>query len=101
MFRALVFIAALLSAASYADACEGVGVVRQLGVGHCGSEVQSFKVQGAGVQVLEVHPFVAVTPFAFVPQTVVVQQAHAQRVRVQNVRPQRQVVRTRSVVRSR
>lgn len=101
--KSILSLLALLAAPVAAQACEGVSVVRSIGAaGHCAPiEVQSFKVQGDGVQVLEVQPFVAVTPFAFVPQTVVVQQAHAQRVRVQNVRQPRQVVRTRSVVRSR
>lgn len=95
-----------------AQACDPLGVcsqavavqsfaVPQVAVqSHCAPlAVQSFAVQGHTFQVQQVVPF-AVQSFAVVPQSVIVQQAHA-KVRVQNVRPQRQVVRQRSVIRSR
>ena len=108
----VIAILASLVAPVAAQACDPLGV--------CSSAVvQSFAVQGHAVQVQQfaapvaVQTFaapIAVQSFAVVPQAVVVQNAHCgvaafavrpARVVVQNVRQPRQVVRTRSVVRSR
>lgn len=109
--KSLIAILASLVAPVAAQACDPIGVcssavvqsfaVPQVAVqSHCaGVAVQSFGVAGHAVQVQSVVPF-GVQTFAVAPQVVVVQNAH-QRVRVQNVRQPRQVVRTRSVVRSR
>lgn len=110
--KSLIAILASLVAPVVAQACDPLGVcsqavavqsfaVPQVAVqSHCAPvAVQSFGVAGHAVQVQSVVPF-AVQTFAVAPQVVVVQQAHA-KVRVQNVRQPRQVVRTRSVVRSR
>jgi len=108
----VIAILASLVAPVAAQACDPLGVcssavvqsfaVPQVAVqSHCGAvAVQSFAVQGHAVQVQNVVPF-GVQTFAVAPQVVVLQQAHVQRVRVQNVRQPRQVVRTRSVIRSR
>jgi hypothetical protein len=108
----VIAILASLVAPVAAQACDPLGVcsqavavqsfaVPQVAVqSHCAPvAVQSFGVAGHAVQVQSVVPF-GVQTFAVAPQVVVVQNAH-QRVRVQNVRQPRQVVRTRSVVRNR
>jgi hypothetical protein len=114
----LVAILLSLSGPVMAHACDPLGVVGTAAVcnqavavqsfavpqvavqSHCAPvAVQSFGVAGHAVQVQSVVPF-GVQTFAVAPQVVIVQNAH-QRVRVQNVRQPRQVVRTRSVVRNR
>lgn len=110
--KVLACLFALLASPAVASACDPLGVCSQ-------AVVQQFAVQGHSVQVQQfaapvaVQTFsapIAVQSFAVVPQAVVVQNAHCgvaafavrpARVVVQNVRQPRQVVRTRSVVRSR
>lgn len=103
--KSILSLLALLAAPVAAQACEGVSVVQYFAVpqvavqSHCAPvAVQSFGVAGHAVQVQSVVPF-GVQTFAVAPQVVVLQQAHVQRVRVQNVRQPRQVVRTRTVIR--
>lgn len=110
----LLAILASLAGPVTANACDPLGVcsqavavqsfavpqVQQFAVqSHCAPvAVQSFGVQSHAVQVQSVVPF-GVQTFAVAPQVVVLQQAHAQRVRVQNVRQPRQSVRSRTVTR--